>query len=578
MKRILAVGAILVALMGVGAGQARAIDIPGVEVCKKDAPFPAMPGAGLPGLVGERPQHVTTSTDTHHIWSTGGFAGLQSHPYDLGCALDPTSYGDVVSAKADSKVGNGISGFAQSGTSLTDSLDRRAWQPQFIFAFLKSFADRAVDVAQARVVVPFVGIGILVASIVVLLRRWRGDVAGAAQDASWILLVLGVSAGIVLVPLLLASGGQRVGSAAVGLLNDSPNASDGATNAIVESVHYQAWLRRTFGDADTDTAEKFGPALLASQRFTWAERDEAGRLKGDARGKYLDGLIEKKSDAFKEIAGKIKDGPDKDPVAYRHLTGADSGSSVTVLEVLFAAAAGLFRVAVDILVVICILMLCVIPIIWLVSTPYLVSPQGQEFGRGLINNVVRAVVYVGEAALAAWLFSVWMQASFQPGMSGWWSLLLLALGASIAWIMLAPLHKASAIISLGHLDGSGWLMGLAKTAALAYVTGRIAGGAAADKVNEKDEEAPAAPAVDLPTAPPVVASIYTPDAVFDPNVRTTFTPNPGAGLPTAATPGLASTPYVRPAPGAPTAPPPDATTAADEPTYIRHDDSEGADL
>lgn len=578
MKRILAVVALLVALTGVGAGQAQAIDIPGVDVCKKDAPFPAVPGAGLPGLAGERPQHVTNDTDPGHIWSTGGFAGLQSHPYDLGCALDPTSYSSVVSANADSKVGNGISGVAQAGTSLTDALDRRAWQPQYITAFLSAFASRTVDVAQARVVVPFIGFGILAASILILLRRWRGDVAGAAQDASWILLVLGVSAGIVLTPLLLSSGSLKVGSAAVGMLNDAPNASDGATNSIVESVHYQAWLRRSFGDADTDTARKFGPALLASQRFTWTERDEAARLKGDARGKYLDGLVEAKSNAFKDIAAKIKDGPDRDPVAYRHLTGADSGSSVTVLEVLFAAAAGLFRIAIDILVILCALMLCVIPIIWLIATPYLLSPKGQAFGRDLIDNVVRALTYVAEAALVAWVFNIWMQVCLQPGTSGWWSLLLLALGASIAWIMLAPFHKAAAIISLGHMNGSGWLMGLAKTAALAYVTGRIAGGAAADKVKEEEEAPVPAPAIDLPKPPPVVASIYSPTAVFDPDVRSHFTPNPGAGLPPVASPGLPSEPYVRPAPVPPTAPPPDATTAPDEPTYTRTDENEGADL
>lgn len=575
MKRILAVGAILVALMGVGAAQAQAIGIPGVDVCKKDAPFPAMPGAGLPGLVGERPQHVTDALDTHHIWSTGGFAGLQSHPYDLGCALDPTSYSSVVSANADSKVGNGISGVAQAGTSLTDALDRRAWQPQYLLTFLKSFSGRVVGVAQVRVVAPFVGIGILATSIIVLLRRWRGDVAGAAQDASWILLVLGVSAGIVLTPLLLSVGGQKVGSTAVGILNDAPNASDGATNAIVESVHYQAWLRRAFGDSDSDTAATYGPALLASQRFTWNERDEAARLKGDARGRYLKGLVEAKSKAFKDIAGKVQD---TDPVAYRHLTGADSGSTVTLLEVLFAAAAGLFRLAVDILVVICGLMLCVIPLIWLIATPYLVSPKGQQFGRDLGDNVVRAAVYVLEAALAAWLFGVWMQASLAPGMSGWWSLLLLALGASIAWIVLAPFHKASAIISLGHMNGSGMLMGLARTAAVAYFTGRIAGHAAAEEVHEEQVAPPVVAAAPLPQAPPVVASIYRPDAVFDPDVRSTFVPNPGAGLPDRPVAGLPSAPYVRPAAGAPTVPPPDASTASDEPTYTRSDDSEGADL
>jgi hypothetical protein len=245
-----------------------------------------------------------------------------------------------------------------------------------------------------------------------------------------VLLVLTVTTAISAAPLALSSFGQGVGSAAVGLLNDSTSASDGTTNAVVESVHYQAWLRRAFGSSQSDTAAKFGPELLASQRFSWTEYDEIQRRKGQDRVDYTQKLIDQKSKDFKDIAGKIKSGPDADPIAYKHLTGAEPGSSVTVLETLFAAAAGPVRTAVDLLVIVCFMMLTLLGLMWVVLTPYLLTPKGQEFGRGLFDNAWRSVVYVIEAALTAWLFVIYLGACLAPGMSGWWSLLLLTVGAS----------------------------------------------------------------------------------------------------------------------------------------------------
>lgn len=574
---VLGVLFVLVAIV-IGGDRAHAADtgIPFIDVCAKDAPYPALPTQGLPGLVGERPLKITNDSSPEHIWSTGGFGGLQAHPYDLGCALDPTSWAKITSANTDATVSNGMAGVGQTVTSVTDSMDRRAWQPGYVLSFMKSFMDRALGTVELKILGPFIGVGILATAIMVLWRQRSGEVSAAAHNLGWVLFVLIVTSAILLSPLALASWTQRAGNAVTGAMNNNVNASDGATNAVVEAVHYQGWLRRTFGSADSDIAKQYGPAILASQRFTWTEFDTANRLKGKARGTYIDSLVKQKSTAFKDAAAHVKE---EGPTEYRHLTGQEPGSSVTVLELLFAGGSSAFRAVVDLLVVICVMMLVILGGLWVVATPWLVTPKGEQMGRGLIDNGIKAIVYVGQAALCAWGFTVFLQATMAPGMSAWWSLLLLLMGMSIFWIMLAPFHKMGSIISLGKMNGSGMLMKAIKAAALGYLTGRVAGAAAAKEViEEQPKQSEDAPAVQ-PRHEVVHATIFSP-AQPTPMDTSTFTevhPHADRTLPTAAPAALPTgEPYYQRDEATP--PPEDATTAPDEvfEPYQRTDDNEGA--
>jgi hypothetical protein len=566
--------------------------IPFFDVCPNDAPYPALPTQGLPGQVGERPLKVTNDNDPAHIWSTGGFGGLQSHPYDLGCALDPSSWMKITSANTDASISNGIVGVAQTGTSLTDSMDRRAWQPGYVTSFLRSFAARMIDVVQVKVLIPLLGLGIAIAAGMTLWAHRRGNVSGAAHNLGWVAFVLLVTTMILSAPLGLSMWTQDAGNAVSATLNNNVNASDGATNATVKAVHYQGWLRRTFGAERSSTAETYGMDILSSQRLTWTEYDQANRLKGKVRGQYVKDLVKAKSKKFKDTAKKIKEA---DPIAYKHLTGEIPGSAMTPVEVGFSLGNSAFRLVVDYLVIMCVLVLLVLAVLWVAATPYLVTPRGEQMGRGLIDNGVRAIVYVGEAALATWGFTIWLDAAMAPGMSAWWSLLLLLIGVSIFWIALSPMHKIGSLMSLGHMNGSGKLMGFIKTAAMAYVTGNIAGAVAGKKVAEeivpeKSEDAPSVPVP--PPAPPVVpvvkAKIYNPGEAPQMWSREEHFPDADRTLPVGGPDPLPSGApageqfYQRTDPDGTTVPPPeDATTAPDEPfePYQRTDDndSEGAD-
>lgn len=576
---------VMTALAGDSRADTARAGIPGVDVCPKEAPYPATPKQGLAGLIGERPLKVSTDVDNpSRIWSSGGFGGLQTHPYDLGCAVNPRSWTKILNANASTKFGNGMTDLGQSVTSAGDSIDRRAWEPGYVLSFLKSFAARAIEVINLRIYGPLLGLAIMVAGIAIAWKNYaKGNIRGAANSAGWAVFVLGMSGFLMVSPLALAMFGQAAGSAVTGALNASASASDGATDSVVEAVHYQGWLRRSFGSADSGAGKTYGMAILNSQRLTWTEYDRANSLKGDARGDYLDDLVEKKSKAFKDTSEKIKK---EYPDSYRVLTGEDTQSSVAWVEVAFSLAASSFRIACSMLVVICVLIICLLGMLWIVATPYLVTPRGETFGRSIINSVWKAGKYVLEGALCAWGFTVYLQAALAPGMSVLWSLLLLIVGAGIFWLLLSPTHKIGELLTLGKVKGHGLLYrALRSKIAQIAIPAAVAGWAAnrASKwENEHERDRPQA-SEDAP-APTVIRDdtvheIYTPTAVFDPQTRTVHIPSAEATLPTGEPVGLpAGEPvYQR----ADTAPPPPADAATEDEHFEPYqraddDDNEGA--
>lgn len=500
-----------------------AIDIPGVDVCAKNAPFVNTPDSGLAGLVGERPLKITTDNSPEHIWSTGGFGGLRSYTYDLGCAIDPTSWVRVTNANTEAGLANWITSVSNAMTSLTDSVDRRAWQPGYVTTFLEDFATRAMGVVDASILVPMLGLGLVGATALLLYRAHDGNIGAVAGSIGWIMVVLTTTSLLILAPLILSDGATAGGGMVATTLNNGANPSDAATNQIVKNVQYQGWLRRNFGSQDTLVAKRYGPDLLASTRISWAELDTINKARPSEQPKVRKALSDKKEKAFKDIAEKVKD---EDPIAYKYLTGEESTSTETLLEVLFVLATCLFRLATAILMIACTITLVLLAIIWVVATPALVLPpagrfNGQEMGMGLVNSATRALGYVVAAVFGSWLFGIYLQACLAPGMSAWWSLGLLVLGSGIAWTVIRPDRKFLSIISLGRVNGYGYVGKMVYTAAIAYFTGRIAGRAAGEEVVEslEDEDEQARPAQvrtqpAVTATPTVHADIYTPAAPF----------------------------------------------------------------
>lgn len=545
--------------------------VPFIDVCPKNAPFAATPEAGLAGMMGERPLHITTDNSPEHIWSTGGFAGLRSHVYDLGCAADPTSWMRIAGASSDSKMTNALGEIGDGLTALTDSVDRRAWQPGFITSFLKDFASRATGVIEVEIVIPFLALGIILAVGLLLWRSHGGEMGAAATGVGWIFVVITITGLILLTPLLISTTSQQVGGGLVGTLNNGSSPSDAQTNQIVKNVQYQSWLRRNFGSTDTAVGTTYGPDLLASTRVSWAEMDAIEALPLDRQSAAREALTEKKAEQFKAIAAKIKEA---DSTAYKYLTGEESSSVGAAADLAFVVAGNAMRLMVALLMITATLTIFLLGIIWTVATPVLILPRigrftGQEMGMNLINGAVRAVAIVMVAAVGSWLFGVFLQAALAaPTM--WWSLLLLIIGTGIAWAVIGPIEKFKAIVTLGRSDGRSILARYLGGLAMAYVGGRIGGRAAGREINEHDDE----PVVerlseDTPSPKVVYANVYTPTAPFRPEQPTTVDAEPLQGK---VVHTLPTGPAYERGPAAP----PDAAGASPYEPYERTDDHEGA--
>jgi hypothetical protein len=488
---------VLVAVAG-RSQAAPAIDIPGINVCSPTPPVADPPNVGMIGVIGERPSVVSPRLDPETVWSNGGFAGMYAAPYDLGCAADPSSYLNLAEAKGNSALTNTALGVGFMGTSLADSVDRRAWNPSWISTFLGDFADRATGLIEREVMVPFLFAGLAAASLIALWKFHDGNVAGAAKAFGWVVFVLTLSWILLIAPTWAASTAQSGSAGLVSVLSQGPNASDSATDRTAEAVHYQGWLRRTFGTENTAVATKYGPALLAAQRITW---DEWRQVEG--RPERLQALRAQKAESFKGIAEKVKA---EDPGAYQWLTGAKDPSGIAMVEAAYAWAAAFFRLAADFLLLLSTLMLVVLCLAWLLGAPVLVTPTGQALGVGMLNASARAVGYVLQAAIGSWLFGLYLQACLQPGQSTWWSALLLIVGTILAWTLIRPDRKALALATMGRVNGTGKLVRLLTGLAMAYVGGKAAGKVVAGAVRrdvERDITPPPLPSEPVAAPAPI---------------------------------------------------------------------------
>ena len=483
-------GAILVG--GVGSGSAVAAGIPGIDICHPDAPTPIGPTEGLGGQLGESPVQIDVSKEgvaPDHIYTSGAYGGLLSNNYDLGCALDPSTYATVTKGTADQSATNL---FVQTGiaiTALTDSVDRRAWNPNWISDFLGNFTGRAAAVLQLRVWFPLLGLGLIGATLMLLIKNRAGDVSGAAAGVAWVFVVLAVGTVILTSPTAISSTTQEAGAAGVSALNGgSGQASDAVTDRVVSSVLYQGWLRRTFGTEQTETAKTYGPTLFDASRLTYADLNRLQSVKKDDRGDAFNDLVKEKAEVYKDTAKKVKEA---DPTAYRWLTGRAERNGVAFVEMLFAIMANFFRLAADMLMIMATILIAVLGLAWAGLAPWLVNPHGRGLGLVLLNNTARSIGYVAVAAGGSWAFTIYSEASMTQGMSIWWSLLLLFFGTIIFWSLIRPDRKMLSLMTGGNVNGGSHLVRTISRLAMAYFGGRVAGAAAAHEINdEREEEAP----------------------------------------------------------------------------------------
>lgn len=475
-------------------------------LCDPEAPVPDAPGSGVPGFFMDsgtlHTPKVSDPADPYHLYNDSGFSGLTSSTYDLGCSTNPENWGKTIQAMSDTGLGNKAVSIGQSATALADAADTRAWNPEWIMTLLGTFADKVMDVVVLRIVGPFLVVGLMLASVTLVFRARTGDTAAVAGGVAWAVFVILVLTVVVLGPLRIAATAQSAGGAGVSALNADENGQPGraATEQIMYSVHYQGWLRRTFGTPNSETARVYGPQLLAASRLTRAEayatnpgrtHADGSPLTKDEREQVLKdrkALLEAKAKRYEQIAATIKE---EDPGAYKYMQGLGAtNTGLGILEGAFGVVAAIFRLAVDLLLILCTIVLVALGIMWVVLAPFLVTKWGEPVGRGLLNGTGRAVAFVLLAALGSWLFGLWTQVSLGPAIPAWWSMVLLILGTIVFWSLIRPDRKALNLATMGHYSGKSRSMARVATLALgAYTLGRVKAGANATREQARTQVA-----------------------------------------------------------------------------------------
>jgi hypothetical protein len=380
-RRALAVVLLVLGLVGLTAGAASAKDpkvpipgLPGVsvpvglpslpdslnptDVCNNlDAPIPASPYGDGSWIVRMSPASEALIHGGHAVGDGGRPTDLKDPFTDEGVSLEST-YGTTPQWWT---YDNGCGGrwLAGAGTSLGNAaLQLTGMLPNWTEALISAVIDpsgwtEVLDqpVAQATEAVaggvwgPWVGVVLILVAVLVMLRSRGGQVAGAITAIGWALGVLVLVSWLIQYPVesvRMVDAGVR--TAVVGIATGFNDAEHGTTSAaaatgpaavvaideqmddIVRSTQYRTWLDGVFGDADSRTAEEYGPRVFRATHFTWAEYDAYA---ADPGGKGKRVLAAKQAD-FKKAAEEIKE---KDPVAYSYFKGDHYGQRLSLVAV-----------------------------------------------------------------------------------------------------------------------------------------------------------------------------------------------------------------------------------------------------
>jgi hypothetical protein len=485
MKRIAKVVLLTGILVGIGVGVGPSADAAapslGVPtICSNPAPTPDAPDAGLPGVFMTAPKDppaagdsgADTPADPASLYTTSGMSGMAPITYDMGCGINVSSWGRHLNTWSDQQMAGRLSLIAQAETSAADSISRFAFDGSWVTALFTSLAQQALPVITLRILVPFLGAGLIVVTISLLNDIRKGDTQRVAHGVTRALYVLILGAFVLAAPTLAPRAAGAAMGVGVQTLYGGTDPSSAVTNRTTQAVHYDAWLRRVFGSDDTQAAQTWGPRLLADTRLTY---DQQARSDNPAVAKAI---LKAKSDDFKVVAKEVKA---KDPDAYRHLTGtsADTTSS-SWFEVWFSTATNLLRIFTGLLMVMCKILIGVFALCWLIGLPWLVTPRGAGAARTLLDSSARAVGFAVVATIGSWLYSIFGEAVLKPGWPAWICAVLMTLGTFMFWVAISPVRHMLSMMTLGRVRGHGRYVKRAYGAIpIAAVGGFLAGQAGA---------------------------------------------------------------------------------------------------
>jgi len=542
----------------------------------KEAPTPEVPGRGLSGFFLDAPDRLPPAQDpfapgsTTTIYEQYGYAGLRWNTYDLGCGTD-------VARSPDAVVGTAMSNWAMnlpiSFAALTSSVTGAAFEPTFLGIFDPVISHVSGTLYQ-RLFSPWMPVVLVVVGLLILVRSRRSNLASTAAAVGWAVVVLLLAVVLFRWPVVAGHFADQtitstVGGVAGGLNGNAEGTPPAvaASSSVHESIFYQNWLAGEFGDADSPTARKYGPALFKAQALTWRE---AAILEQDPeRGQQI---IEQKQEQFEDIAARVQE---EDPAAYEYLTGHQSdtrvgyailGTVATFLALPFLLVSALLLIGSFLVVRLAVMMFPAFATLGLFPPARgIVINTGRVVGAALVNAVVFGV------GAAVTVLGIGLILNPQSRLPGWLALVLMPVFSFVMWFALKPFRRLTAMTGSG-VNPFGEAAGafgsqsrrvgrLTKRAGVMAAAG-FAGNAAAAKAvpHGRDDSASA--------AEPAAAGTAVPDRVEAQPALTPSAPAavpPPAGSPAAVTAAATHEPRQIPAPPAPGPQEPPAAARNDAP-------------
>jgi len=428
-------------------------------------PTPSTPDSGLAGWFAERPESSKPGSFPG-LYSDYGYAGYAYTTYDLdsGCAstlIDPDY-------KFETTVANGEFMVATAVIGASNALRERAWDPQTLWGWADPLVEQATRAVYEKVFSVF---GVITLAIVGLYLIWRSrqaEMGAATTTAGWAILVMVAVTAIAAWPVRSANLADQSLITTLGVVHDAigprpenpgkdcvlggdackdnrppaVRASDTAT----ETMLYRNYMRGLLGSADSETAQKYGPALYDARSLTW---DEAQKIRDNPGTR--DATLDRKRTQWEKVAEQIKQ---EDPEAYEYLQGVNgmdrigAGFIAVLASIMFA----MFDLTASVLVLLGFLIfrwaVIAAPIL---GTVGLLRPASSGIRR-LANAVVAAIfnIAIFGTGAAIYLFAVDLIMN-TASLPGWLQVVLVWLCGVVGWLLLRPYRR---ITQLGGKDGT----------------------------------------------------------------------------------------------------------------------------
>ncbi|NYT95983.1 MFS transporter [Salinispora sp. H7-4] len=441
------------------------------EVTCRNAPTPTAPDSGLAGWFAARPDSAKED-GRKGFYSDYGYAGYGYTTYDIdtGCAT-AVLHPDY---KFTNTVANGEFMIATAIIGASNALRERAWDPGSMWGWADPLVEQATTAVYQKVFSVF---GIVTLGVVGLYLLWRSrqsDMSNAMTTAGWALLVMVAVTALAAWPVKSANVADGTLVTTLGVVHDAvgPTTQDvppdqcpvpnpdacvdkrppavRASDTATETMLYRNWLRGVLGSADSETAQKYGPALYDARSFSWEETEKLREFPATREA-----TVRAKQQQWARVAQQIKQ---EDPEAYEYLQGIRDMDRVGAgfIAVLAALLFAMFDLTASVLVLLGFLLfrwaVIAAPIL---GTIGLLRPASAGLRR-LSNAVVAAVfnIAIFGTGAAIYLFAVDLIMS-TPTLPGWLQVVLVWLCGLVGWLLLRPYRRVTQLGGKGGGESGG---------------------------------------------------------------------------------------------------------------------------